>query len=71
MREVYDENGNIMWGKALEDKIKNSLTMSRVLTFEVFNDWLPTDDCYVSVEEHDKDKYGVHVGVINLNAHQR
>ncbi|MFA6788672.1 MAG: GMC family oxidoreductase [Arcobacteraceae bacterium] len=69
MREVYDENNNIMWGKALEDKIKNSLTTSRVLTFEVFNDWLPTDDCYVDVDEYEKDKYGINVGVINLYAH--
>jgi choline dehydrogenase-like flavoprotein len=69
MREVYDDMGNIIWGKALEDKIKKSITTSRVLTFEVFNDWLPTDDCFVSVEEHDKDKYGVNVGVINLYGH--
>lgn len=69
IREVYDEEGNIMWGKALEDKIKRSLTTSRVLTFEVFNDWLPTDDCYVSVDAYEKDKYGVNVGVINLYAH--
>lgn len=69
MREVYDDSGNILWGKGLEDKIKKSITTSRVLTFEVFNDWLPTDDCFVSVEEHDKDKYGVNVGVINLYGH--
>jgi choline dehydrogenase-like flavoprotein len=69
MREVYDDSGNILWGKALEEKIKKSITTSRVLTFEVFNDWLPTDDCYVSVDEKQKDKYGVNVGVINLYAH--
>lgn len=69
MREVYDEMGNIIWGKAFEDKIKKSITTSRVLTFEVFNDWLPNDDCFVSVEDHDKDKYGVNVGVINLYGH--
>lgn len=69
LREVYDESGNILWGKALEEKIKKSVTTSRVLTFEVFNDWLPTDDCYVSVDEKQKDKYGVNVGVINLYAH--
>jgi len=40
-----------------------------VLTFEVFNDWLPTDHCFVSVDEEAKDKYGVPVGVINLYGH--
>jgi len=68
-RELYDENGNIMWGKKLADKIHKTITKSRVLTFEVFNDWLPTDNCSVSVDEKEKDKYGVPVGVINLNGH--
>ena len=68
-RELYDENGNIMWGEKLAKKIEQRLTTSRVLTFEVFNDWLPTDNCNVSVDEKEKDKYGVPVGVINLNGH--
>ena len=68
-REMYDDNGNIMWGKALQDKIHKRLTTSRVLTFEVFNDWLPTDYCNVSIDENVKDKYGVNVGVINLYSH--
>jgi len=69
MREVYDENGNLMWGDALAKKIKKRLTTSRVLTFEVFNDWLPTDKCFVGVDAKAKDKYGVPVGVINLYGH--
>lgn len=70
-RELYDENGNIMWGEALADKVHKRLTTSRVLTFEVFNDWLPTDNCNVSVDKEEKDKYGVPVGVINLYSHPR
>jgi choline dehydrogenase-like flavoprotein len=69
LSQVYDDAGNILWGKALEDKIKKTITTSRILSFEVFNDWLPTDECFVSVDEKHKDKYGVNVGVINLSAH--
>lgn len=69
MREVYDEKGQLLWGDALADKIHKRLTSSRVLTFEVFNDWLPTDHCFVSVDEEAKDKYGVPVGVISLYGH--
>ncbi len=69
MREVYDENGNLLWGDALKDKLHKRLTTSRMLTFEVFNDWLPTDKCFVGVDEKVKDKYGVPVGVINLYGH--
>jgi len=68
-RELYDENGNILWGEALAQKIEKRLKTSRLLTFEVFNDWLPTDNCSVSVDTQEKDKYGITVGVINLNSH--
>jgi choline dehydrogenase-like flavoprotein len=68
-RELYNEDGNIIWGKELADKLHKRLTTSRVLNFEVFNDWLPTDNCFVSVDSTQKDKYGVPVGVINLNSH--
>ena len=69
MREVYDENGNLLWGEKLKNKVHKRLTTSRVLTFEVFNDWLPNDKCFVGVDEIVKDKYGVPVGVINLYGH--
>ena len=68
-REFYDEEGNIIWGKALSDKIYKSLTTSRVLTFEVFNDWLPTDNCFVGIDDKVKDRWGIPVGVINLYGH--
>ncbi|QSZ42864.1 NAD(P)-binding protein [Sulfurimonas aquatica] len=68
-RELYDDEGNIMWGEKLADKLHSRLTTSRVLTFEVFNDWLPTDNCFVGVDEKEVDKYGVPVGVINLYGH--
>jgi len=68
-RELYDEDGKLMWGKKLADKIQKRLTTSRVLTFEVFNDWLPTNNCSVGVDEIAKDKWGIPVGVINLNSH--
>jgi len=68
-REFYDDDGKIMWGEALAEKIHKRLTTSRVLNFEIFNDWLPTDNCNVSIDKNTKDKYGVPVGVINLNSH--
>ncbi len=68
-REFYDEGGNILWGDTLRDKIHNRLTTSRKLTFEVFNDWLPTDKCFIGVDEKEKDKFNTPVGVINLYGH--
>ena len=70
-REIYDENGDILWGEELKKKVEKNLTTSRKLTFEVFNDWLATEYCYVSIDEKVKDKYGVPVGAINLWGHPR
>ncbi|MDB2562310.1 GMC family oxidoreductase [Sulfurimonas sp.] len=68
-REFYNEDGKLIWGEELKKKIHKQLTSSRVLTFEVFNDWLPTDECFVSVDEKVKDKFGMPVGAINLWGH--
>jgi len=69
MKEVYDEEDNLIWGEELAKKVHKVLTTSRKLTFEVFNDWLPTDYCSVEVDKIVKDKYNVPVGVINLYGH--
>ncbi|MCW8955063.1 MAG: GMC family oxidoreductase [Sulfurimonas sp.] len=68
-KELRDDNGNLIWGAELQKKMHKNLTTSRVLTFEVFNDWLPTDYCNVTIDDKVKDKYGVSVGAINLYSH--
>ncbi|EQB40493.1 hypothetical protein M947_01460 [Sulfurimonas hongkongensis] len=68
-REFYNDNGELIWGEKLSDKIHKRLTNSRVLTFEVFNDWLPSNYCFVSVDDKLKDKFDMPVGVINLYGH--
>lgn len=68
-REMRDNRGNLIWGKKLQEKMHKNITTSRVLTFEIFNDWLPTDHCNVTVDDKLKDKYGVSIGVINLYGH--
>ena len=68
-RAFYDENGQIVWGEALAKKVHKELTTSKVLNFEVFNDWLPTDECFIGIEEDVKDKYGIPVGAIHLYSH--
>jgi choline dehydrogenase-like flavoprotein len=63
-------NGNtLLWGKPLQDKIFKKFTATKQLNFEVFNDWLPTDNCFVSVDDKYKDIYGVPVANIRRGAH--
>ncbi|MDA3945235.1 MAG: GMC family oxidoreductase [Helicobacteraceae bacterium] len=67
--QVYDNNGDLLWGKALSKSLHHTFERSRVMTFEVFNDWLPTDNCFVSVDEEVKDKWGMPVGKLRLYGH--
>jgi choline dehydrogenase-like flavoprotein len=67
-REFYEDN-ELIWGTKLQEKMLKNITTSRVLTFEVFNDWLPTDYCNVTLDDRVKDKYGVAVAAINLYSH--
>ncbi len=68
MTQIYDKNSNLIWGQKLQQKLKHSFLSSRVLNFEIFNDWSPTDDCYVSVDESVRDKWGIPVGLVRLNS---
>ncbi|RAX55248.1 oxidoreductase [Helicobacter sp. 16-1353] len=67
--EQFYDNGNIIWGDNLKQKIEKNIYSSRRLNFEVFSDWLPTNDCFVSVSETHKDKYGIPVAVVNIYSH--
>lgn len=68
-REFTNDSGELIWGEELQKRIQKTLTKSKVLSFEVFNDWLPTDECFVGVDTKSKDKFGVAVGTINLWGH--
>ena len=63
------ESGELLWGERLQDKIFKKFTATKQLNFEVFNDWLPTDNCFVSVDEKYKDIYGVPVANIRIGSH--
>ncbi len=67
--QVYDDNGDLVWGKPLSKTLYHAFVRSRVMTFEVFNDWMPTDNCFVSIDEKVKDKWGMPVGKVRLYGH--
>jgi choline dehydrogenase-like flavoprotein len=39
--------GDLIWGKELQDKLIRKFKETKRLNFEIFNDWLPTDSCFV------------------------
>lgn len=66
----WDDNNKLVWGKELKQKLKSTFTSTQDLRFEVFNDWLPTDNCFVSLDKSVKDKWGSAVAKIRIGYHE-
>jgi len=66
-----DEQGNdkLLWGEALKQSMKHEFTSYKTLRFEVFNDWLPTDDCFVTLDDEVRDKWGDPVAKVRIGYH--
>lgn len=65
-----DENDKLVWGKDLKNKMKSTFESTQDLRFEVFNDWLPTDNCFVSLDKNVKDKWGSAVAKVRIGYHE-
>lgn len=57
IRNKY-KSGKLLYGSDLKDALKDYFTAQRRLRFEIFCDWMPNDDCYVSLDEETTDKWG-------------
>ena len=67
--EKWDENDQLVWGETLQQNLKSAFSGKQTLNFEVFNDWLPTDNCFVSLDNSVKDKWQQPVAKIRLGYH--
>lgn len=65
----WDGEGELLWGLPLKRKLESRFRSGRNLTFEVFCDWLPTDDCFVSLDPGVKDRWGTPVARIRIGHH--
>jgi choline dehydrogenase-like flavoprotein len=63
------ESDRLLWGKPLKQKLHSYFTDARYLRFEVFSDWLPNDDCNVSLDASSKDKWDSPVARIKIGSH--
>jgi choline dehydrogenase-like flavoprotein len=64
-----DDQNNLIWGTKFKQRLKSHFTQSRDFKFEVFCDWLPTDDCHVSLDNTEKDKWGSAVAKVKVGFH--
>ncbi|MBI2970562.1 MAG: oxidoreductase, partial [Gammaproteobacteria bacterium] len=64
-------NGDrLVWGEALKRRLATLFTEAQYLRFETFCDWLPTDDCFVTLDRKVKDKWGVPVARVRVGYHR-
>jgi choline dehydrogenase-like flavoprotein len=66
----WDDNDHLVWGRALQRSLKSLFTDSQYLRYEIFCDWLPTNNCFVSLDSKVKDKWGDPVARIRIGYHQ-
>lgn len=69
-RQKWNKSGDLVFGTPLKEKLHHYFTQQRRLRFEVFADWLPTDDCFVSLDPEVKDKWGDPVARIRIGYHK-
>jgi choline dehydrogenase-like flavoprotein len=69
MNAKWDDNDNLVWGRALQKKLKSIFTENQTLRYEIFCDWLPTDDCFVDLDKSIKDKWGSPIAKVRIGFH--
>ncbi len=63
------KNGNLLWGPELKRQIHDQFAGTRRLRFEVFNDWLPTDNCFVELDRENHDRWNSPVAKVRVGYH--
>lgn len=69
MGQIWNQNGNLVWGQDLYTKLEHKFTKIKQLDCEIFNDWLPNDDCFVTLDKKHKDSYGMPVAKVRIGSH--
>ncbi|WP_196139258.1 GMC family oxidoreductase [Aliikangiella sp. G2MR2-5] len=65
----WDDDDNLLWGSKFKQKLKSHFTQSRDFKFEVFCDWLPTDNCNVSLSANTNDRWGTPAAKVKVGFH--
>ena len=68
-KQKWGKGRQLVYGSELKTKIHHYFTKQRKIKFEIFNDWLPTDDCFVELSENEVDKWGDPVAKVRIGYH--
>jgi choline dehydrogenase-like flavoprotein len=65
------QNGELLIGEELQNRIFNTFTKTRTLNMELFLDWTPNDDSFIDIDKEYKDKWGVPVAKLRIGNHKQ
>jgi choline dehydrogenase-like flavoprotein len=65
----FEGNDGLVWGLPLKRKLEQHFSTAAYLKIEAFCDWLPNDDCLVTLDPKLKDKWGLHVARVRMGFH--
>ena len=68
IRNKWNNDDTILYGEEYQKKLLHYFTKQRKLKFEIFIDWQPNDNCFVSLDPKIKDKWGDSVARLRLAA---
>ena len=66
----WGDDDRLVWGRPLQAKLKSLFTDAQTLRYEIFCDWLPTDNCRVTLDDQVRDKWGTPVARVRIGYHQ-
>lgn len=70
MSVKWDDDDRLVWGRPLQRRLKSLFTEAQYLRYEIFCDWLPTDNCFVSLDGKVRDRWGTPVGRVRIGHHE-
>jgi choline dehydrogenase-like flavoprotein len=70
MSVKWDDDDRLLWGRPLQKKLKSVFTEAQTLRYEIFCDWLPTDNCFVSIDTGVRDKWQSPVARVRIGYHE-
>ncbi len=69
IRNKWNKYGELVYGEEYQKKIYAYFNKMRKIKFEIFIDWQPNDNCFVSLDDKIKDKWGDPVARLRLESH--
>lgn len=69
-KNKWNKAGELIYGEEYQKKLFVYFNKMRKINFEIFIDWQPNDNCFVSLDNEVKDKWGDPVALLRLQSNE-